>query len=259
MKARWLFHSYLIMSGGFVLSSLLIVWFRVYPLHEQSVYWGCGAILAAMLLTWASTEQAFLEPAIGGLLLIVTVILVFWLTVLGEFILKVAFDIKGKPEILKYLAGIAGTFFFGGLIGAGLGYTCRRSWGVMPQGGHVFLAYFKVLGGIFLGLFAIFFLAASMIQQASPPTILGGVGLGAFVGGAASRWAGTALVSVVLGAILSGVTFLIFVSRGGTAAMIGVIILAMSIIGASSLGAICAGSLLGHSALERDDIGGPVF
>jgi hypothetical protein len=243
MNVPWIFGSYLLVSGGFILSTLLL---GITAPKVQGVasfivllaFWAGGAFAGGYLAGRASEGKTIAEPAIGAVLFIASLFALFTLTEIGTFILQALIGAPGG-EGLKFLGMIAGAFLVGGLLGAALGEKAEAK----PSGVTLsLLAAFMVLGGIFVGLFVVGMIALRRAETGVTPDMavpaLGGVALGALVGGFGAARAGGSVKSTAGGSLLTGLLFFAFARKGGDNAVTGAAVLLVGILICATIGAL---------------------
>jgi hypothetical protein len=105
--------SYFLTGGGLVLGLLLV---SRLGLHQRAALYlmlGVGGAIGGLLAARATAGTTVLEPAIGGLLLVVTMVSIFIGTGAGEFLWQV-----GKDEIVRQVAIAGAVLAAGSVVGA---------------------------------------------------------------------------------------------------------------------------------------------
>jgi hypothetical protein len=112
----WVLVSYFMICGGFVLTAVAFGLAKVSGEWTGYAIFGIGAFVGGFFAGRASPHSSVIEPAIGGVLMILTIIGFFAATPLGQIMYDVA-----KDEVIKQSIILGGIALVGGLGGALLG------------------------------------------------------------------------------------------------------------------------------------------
>ena len=230
MQISWIFKSYFLIAGGFVLSSI----FSALLGSTSVVFWlvmALGAALGGFFAGKASDGKTIAEPAIGGALFILSLVGTFYLTTLGGLFLEFVFS-ADPTALTSIVLPIVGASMVGALAGAFLGEKLQGDGGAPGMPFMIFLSALSVAGGLFFGFFsfALFLLQEATNQVADPMAmnpdasadklatlLLIAPLVGSAIGGFSARRSGAGVLAVFLGALVfCGFLFLLSLSDAGS-------------------------------------------
>jgi hypothetical protein len=187
MNGKWIFISYLGIAGGFLASIALAGLIGVQSGWGLLAVLGLGAFGSGFLVAYASPGETVKEPAVGAALFVLSLIGFFFLTPIGEFLLRIMFAVSPGDTVM-YISLLTLVFFGGAFGGA---YIGERAHGSSGRSGAVLvgLSGLTVLGGVFLAIFVL------------TMALMSGKTLGA---GSSDGIVGIFMLAVFLGAILGG-------------------------------------------------------
>jgi hypothetical protein len=156
---------------------------------------------------------------------------------------------KADPaQTKKWIAMIGGAFFVGGLAGAVVGEFVQSKAGTGGQPFLAALSFFMVLGGLFLGFFAIWLVALEKgNDQIKGGHVLAAIAIGSFLGGLGARRAGAKGTAIFFGSFLTGGLWFPLILKEGDKAVAGAAVILLGIM-------ICAviGGLFGKIGLRQE-------
>ena len=258
MNIGWVIGSYFLVSGGFVLAFIGQMILPVPPEKAIIGFYGLAAVASlfgGMVAARASKGDTILEPALGALLFIGSLVATFTMTTFGTAVAKLAGH-AFPQDTTQFLAITGGCFFGGALVGAFLG---ERVGGDSQPGGIFKIAqsFFSVLGGMFIGVFAV---ALLMLQKASEGTktsaddnavmVLAGLAIGSALGGLTARRGGSGIGTTALGALMTSILFMVaFIDHKDGITSGGVV-------GGAAMICATVGAILGSIGMGKSDADG---
>src|SRR5688500_19068544 len=96
----WVLVSYFVICGGFVLTAVVMGLAKVTGSWTGYATFGIGAFVGGFFAGRASPHSSVVEPAVGGVLMIVTIIGFFAATPLGAILYDVAQDAVIKESLI---------------------------------------------------------------------------------------------------------------------------------------------------------------
>jgi hypothetical protein len=261
-RIGWVIGSYFAVSGGFLVATTVLGLMAAQGMITSDsslvllVTWAAGAFVASYLAARASEGETIVEPAVGALAFIASLVAMFMATPLGDLVvwlfkeLQTAEVAEGNEASAKAVAGmVGGAFFVGGLAGAFVGEKSAKE----PASGvlfHSLFSYFLILGGMFVGLYAAIMTSIADFEALAQKTgdaagdevaktALLGLAIGAGLGGLVAKRVGGTKGSTALGAIITGAYFYMFVALSGDVsddAKTGIIALTIAIMVLGLLG-----------------------
>ena len=110
----WVFTSYFTMFGGVLIVGILMGLAQLRGEWTGYVVFGVGGMLGGFFTGRASPHRSFIEPAIGGVLMVLTLFLIFFVTPIGRLVFSLAEDSVTRTGIilavLSLAAGVGGAF-----------------------------------------------------------------------------------------------------------------------------------------------------
>jgi hypothetical protein len=224
--------SYFLVAGGLLLGMLIQTKAHIESEYILDILFGVGAFVGGFIAARASTGSTILEPAIGAVLVIGSIIGSIALTAFGKMMWHVNPDAVGKG-----IALMGGASLVGALAGA---FLSEKMLGESTQSGFpwVFYSALAALGASFMSTV---FATIALVSSAHPDSndaakqVLVGIGIGCFVCGiavGASARVRTLFASFLGNAIgIGGLFALVGVSQGGADRDTIIGIVAFSIMG----------------------------
>jgi hypothetical protein len=231
MNKKWLLISYLAISGGFLASLSLAGLLGVQSGWGLLAVLGLGAFGGGFLAAYASPGETVKEPAIGAALFVLSLIGFFFLTPVGEFILRIMFAVSPGDTVM-HITILTGVFFGGAFGGA---YIGERAQGGRAQARAVVsigLSGLTVLGGVFLAVFLLtMVLMSGKSFGGGADGVVGimilAVFLGAIMGGIGARAGNATGGQAFVGALLAGAFLTLLFGGASSEAMMGGVVLSV--------------------------------
>ncbi len=204
--------SYFLIAGGLVLGILLVSRLGLDAKFALYAVLGLGGVVGGALAARAAAGSTVIEPAVGGVLLVVTMVAVFVGTAAGEVMWQV-----GKDEVVREVMIVGAVLAAGAVLGA---VAVEKLVGGRSTTGFAWLVHVAVamLGACFVAMVVIVGLA---LRGTSDSSTLGGALVGAIA-------IGGLLTGLVIGAAaprrILGLTFV-----GVVAGVMGFFLFAMAL------------------------------
>ncbi|HEY0193863.1 MAG TPA: hypothetical protein VGC42_22255 [Kofleriaceae bacterium] len=256
--------SYFLVGGGMFSATLLAALLHLQGNHLLYALLGAGAFVGGFIAARASRGSTILEPGIGAVAVIATILGLAASSPLGRMIWSGAQD-----EIARFIALAGGASVAGALIGA---FLSERLFGEATRSSAPWLLYtaLSVFGGSLLSMMVVSVAAIGGVAGASGRSdtelgsaVLLGMGIGCLLaglaGGASART--RPLLASLVGGAAGCAGFFVLLSRsqgdGGSMSaardtLIGLVILAVGGGIAALIGTALGWAAVGKGAAERE-------
>ena len=175
--------SYFLVAGGLLSGTLLIGYTHTSSQPLQFVMWAAGSFVGGFFAARASRGSTIIEPAIGAVLLIVTIVLM----ISGSSIGKLMWGSGEMTSVGKFIGELAGCLAVGALAGA---FVSEKVMGEATLSGLPWVLYaaLTAFGASFVGTFiatVLFAKGDGATVETLAKMMLAGVGIGCLLGGLA--------------------------------------------------------------------------
>jgi hypothetical protein len=210
--------SYFMVAGGLLTGTLVIGYTHQSSDPIRLVMWAAGAFIGGFFAARASRGSTILEPAIGAILLVVTIVAMIG----GSDAGKLMWGSDGVTSVGKLVGEIAGALAVGALLGA---FLSEKLLGEATQSAIPWLLYSSLtaFGAAFVAMFVavvLFMKGDNVSIESLAKMMVAGVGIGGLVSGLAigasarTRVLGAAFIGGVVGT--AGFLAIFAIQQGST-------------------------------------------